>query len=381
VDSEPIVKPGVMVHLSKQRHEALLESEIVHFARALQPHPITVQQILGHRDADTLREFLLVELPIRFARRLLLVEALPGWRRIPNLRVVCSLYRDAFRRLRMIPETDPERFRLTLQHIKRRHTNMLMHVVKGVRAMKKTEEVSDEVISTFLNDFLTARVGSDLLTSQYLAITRPAGPTSVIDPHCDPVAVVRSSASDACRLCKFHYGFTPPVDIVDAGNLRFPFIPQYLNYITFELIKNSLRAVAEKYGSFEASCEYPIRVVVCGDETTVVIRVSDAGGGIPPSALDKVWSYLYTTAKPQDEDHASSSECESDGGQVAPMAGFGCGLPLSRNYASYVGGRLELSSMPLYGTDAYLYLNRLGDAKEGIIEAPLPSRGLLSRVR
>lgn len=323
------------------------------------------------------------ELPIRFARRLHLVDSLPKWRAFPHMRVIHSLYRDAFRRLRMIPKTDAERFRSTLLNIKRRNSNMLMHVVRGVRSMKTSEscaEMTEDRVNEFLDDFLIARIGTDILSSQYLAITRPGGETSVIDGQCDPVGVVRTAASDAVRLCRHHYNKAPPVDVVDVGQVRFPFITQYLNYIIFELVKNSLRAVTERYPSPEELREHPIRVVVCGDEKTVVIRVSDEGGGIPLQKMDKVWSYLYTTAKPQGEEQATS-DCDSDDEtDVAPMAGFGCGLPLSRNYASYVGGRLELNSMPHCGMDAYLYLNRIGDAQEIVdapVDAPLPSRGSL----
>lgn len=47
-----------------------------------------------------------------------------------------------------------------------------------------------------------------------------------------------------------------------------------------------------------------------------------------------------------------------------PLAGFGHGLPISRLYARYFGGDMQLVSMNGLGTDAYLYLKRLGDFKE-----------------
>lgn len=51
----------------------------------------------------------------------------------------------------------------------------------------------------------------------------------------------------------------------------------------------------------------------------------------------------------------------------AVLAGYGYGLPISRLYARYFGGDLQIISMENYGTDAYLHLNRLGNSQE-----PLP---------
>jgi hypothetical protein len=44
------------------------------------------------------------------------------------------------------------------------------------------------------------------------------------------------------------------------------------------------------------------------------------------------------------------------------MAGLGFGLPLSRLYAQYFGGSLDLKVLPGYGTDAYVTLRRLDDS-------------------
>jgi pyruvate dehydrogenase kinase 2/3/4 len=101
---------------------------------------------------------------------------------------------------------------------------------------------------------------------------------------------------------------------------------------------------------------------VGGEEVTIKIR--DEGGGIRRSGLQRIWTYLYTTADSplldMDGDSASA------GGPVV-LAGYGYGLPLSRLYARYFGGDLQVISMDGYGTDAYLHLNRLGNVQE-----PLP---------
>jgi pyruvate dehydrogenase kinase 2/3/4 len=46
---------------------------------------------------------------------------------------------------------------------------------------------------------------------------------------------------------------------------------------------------------------------------------------------------------------------------TSPLAGLGYGLPISRNYARYFGGDLQIMSMEGYGTDSFIYLPRLGD--------------------
>ena len=41
------------------------------------------------------------------------------------------------------------------------------------------------------------------------------------------------------------------------------------------------------------------------------------------------------------------------------LGGFAVGLPLSRLFASYLGGTINLVSIPGYGTHAYIFLPRL----------------------
>jgi pyruvate dehydrogenase kinase 2/3/4 len=63
--------------------------------------------------------------------------------------------------------------------------------------------------------------------------------------------------------------------------------------------------------------------------------------------------------------HCFVLQDDTDGPAV--LAGYGYGLPVSRLYARYFGGDLQIISMEGYGTDAYLHLNRLGNVQE-----PLP---------
>jgi pyruvate dehydrogenase kinase 2/3/4 len=100
----------------------------------------------------------------------------------------------------------------------------------------------------------------------------------------------------------------------------------------------------------------------------VVIKVSDEGGGITRSNMEKIWSYLFTTADPAiQEGMVGSTSTQVDHGIDSPLAGLGYGLPISRSYCRYFGGDLSIMSMEGYGTDAFVYLQRLGNTRE-----PLP---------
>jgi len=151
----------------------------------------------------------------------------------------------------------------------------------------------------------------------------------------------------------------PPVQLICPKNLSFPYVPGHLSHIMFELLKNSLRAVVELYGTSDESKLPPIKVVVVEGKEDITIKISDEGGGIPRSAIPLIWTYMYTTMQSQgiDQDFQSSDF-------KAPMAGFGYGLPLSRLYARYFGGDLRLISMEGYGTDVYIHLNRLSSSRE-----------------
>ena len=173
----------------------------------------------------------------------------------------------------------------------------------------------------------------------------------------------------------------PPVQLICPPNLIFPYVPGHLSHICFELLKNSLRAVVDRFGpDAQGENPYPpIKVIVVEGKEDITIKITDEGGGIPRSAIPLIWTYMYTTMTGQniDQDFQASDF-------QAPMAGFGYGLPLSRlvsavlsgrllrscvlrQYARYFGGDLRLISMEGYGTDVYIHLNRLSSSRE-----PLP---------
>ena len=113
----------------------------------------------------------------------------------------------------------------------------------------------------------------------------------------------------------------------------------------------------------------PVTVIIADQNNNedVTIKVMDEGGGIPRSQMDQIWSYLFTTADQKVQNcflNVKSAQPQHPHQPTAsPIAGLGYGLPMSRAYARYFGGDVDVISMEGYGTDAYVYLRRLPGAK------------------
>ncbi|KAL4439458.1 hypothetical protein ABPG77_008787 [Micractinium sp. CCAP 211/92] len=322
-------------------------------------------------------QFLHNELPVRLSHRVAELENLPyGLSAKPHVLKVRDWYVESFRELRGFPKvrdaSDELQFTRLLQHIYRRHTNVVPVMAMGVAELKRelsksigVEDLPD--IHQFLDNFYMSRIGIRMLIGQHIALHEPPRENHIglIDTKCSPAGVCQDAIDDARSICMREKGSAPEVTVYGDPSFTFPYVPSHLHHMVFELVKNSLRAVHDRFEDADDEPP-PIRLVVAEGEEDVTIKVSDEGGGIPRSGLPKMWTYLYTTAKsPLDEMDRSNATEGSDGPSV--LAGYGYGLPISRLYARYFGGDLSIISMEGYGTDAYLHLNRLGNVQE-----PLP---------
>lgn len=262
-----------------------------------------------------------------------------------------------------------KRFTRTLDTIKRRHDPTVTTVAQGVLEWKqshRTQKIGLDV-QAWLDRFYMSRIGIRFLIGQHVAL-------NTLTPHPDYVGIICTRANvhdivheaieNARYVCEEHYGMFkgPPVQLICPNDLHFAYVPGHLSHICFELLKNSLRAVVERYGHDKEDAIPPIKVIVVEGKEDITIKISDEGGGIARSAIPLIWTYMYTTMEGQhiDQDFQASDF-------HAPMAGFGYGLPLSRLYARYFGGDLRLISMDGFGTDVYIHLNRLSSSRE-----PLP---------
>lgn len=225
--------------------------------------------------------------------------------------------------------------------------------------------------------------------------------------------VVERCARAVSTLARSAYGSDVVIpDIVINGHLEatFPYILSHLEYIIGELLRNSVQAIIEHQRinpSKNGGKPPPIEVTLCEAQQHVIIRISDRGGGISRDALPYLWSFgkgpttnqrlenlgqvplmaatlqelkfdgnfselqnLFPDSKHTRPDlHASPTTHHHDGSLTTlstrpPNLRLGMGLPLSRVYAEYWAGSLELHNLEGYGVDAFLQISKLGNKNE-----------------
>merc|ERR1711879_486952 len=106
---------------------------------------------------------------------------------------------------------------------------------------------------------------------------------------------------------------------------------------------------------------HAIRVTVAADLRHVRIRVRDKGGGLSDEVAN-VWS--YSVARLGAGRLGWNADLPTQTSWEDPFVGLGIkkdlmGLPLVKLYTQYLGGSLDLMTVPGVGVDAWLSFQRL----------------------
>ena len=352
------------------------------------------QRLATQRILIQFASFLRKEIPIRLAHRIQDLDNVPIMRDMNAVQAVKGIYIQSFLELIDHPPiqstSDEESFATNLEQLYTKHSNVLVQMAKGayelrekirageiqvpVREPSPEEEeakslldmssssneassAETKILNTsfermrdshqFLDRFYMSRIGIRVLAGQYLAMRQEPQKDYIgmICQKTSPQEVVRKAADDAIGVCQRKYGQSPRVDITGRLDLVFPYIPTYMHYILLELLKNALRATAEHHRTKPLP---PVKVVIADgmDNEDVVVKIADEGGGIARSQIDKIWSYLYTTAGSSLQEAVFLGK---DHSKISPIAGLGYGLPISRSYCRYFGGDIDLMSMHGHG--------------------------------
>ncbi|XP_041939567.1 pyruvate dehydrogenase (acetyl-transferring) kinase isozyme 2, mitochondrial [Alosa sapidissima] len=350
---------------------ANVPKHIEHFSK-FSPSPISMKQFIDFGSSNACEKtsfvFLRQELPVRLSNIMKEINLLPDrLLTTPSVQIVQSWYIQSLMDILDFLEKSPDdhsvlaEFVTTLVNIRNRHNDVVPTMAQGVIEYKEAfgeDPVTSQNIQYFLDRLYMSRISIRMLINQHTLVfdgeMKPVHASAIgsIDPHCNVTEIVRDAYENAKGLCEQYYLISPDLLLNELNTksrgqpINMVYVPSHLYHMLFELFKNAMRATIENHSN---STLPPVEVMVAIGGEDLSIKVSDRGGGVPFRKMEKLFSYMYSTAPaPQIGQH-----------DRPPLAGFGYGLPISRLYAQYFQGDLQLYSMEGHGTDAIIHLKAL----------------------
>lgn len=351
-------------------------SAAVKAAQSMTSKAVTLRHMLAfsadrpefrRRSADFLR----AECAGRFARRLRDLERLPfGLASQEQIGTLCGRFRDAHDRFVALPEVGDsdthaaavgDAVRVTLAELWDSS-----HVLGGAlaalgRESDELEMLEQVLLQEALDKFHTKLFSLRLLMAHHTALG-DGSPLGVFDGACVPSALASEAGVVSARVLAQHVEAVPEVEVEAVGGAdaaTFRHVPDILRFVLVELLKNAMLATARAH----PTAPPPVQVAVAVNEATrrVGIRISDRGGGL--SRIESVLAWNYLWSRPGDMlpgltegVDAGVVDCFFTPVYSAPVCGVGFGLPLSRVFAKYFAGDIQLHSMEGHGTDVLLSL-------------------------
>ena len=126
------------------------------------------------------------------------------------------------------------------------------------------------------------------------------------------------------------------------------YIPSHLEYIIFEILKNSVKAIIDNdFNNTE------VNIYIDKGTDDILLKISDKGIGFNRNLNDYIFSYLYTSTKSNNDNMFRDNN-------IPILSGFAHGLGLSKLYAKYLGGDIKIVSSHGIGTDTYIHIKTIG---------------------
>ena len=344
---------------------------------------------------------------------------------------VYELYYEAFDKFRKVPEIrnlkDNDAFCEIISSMLKAHLSVIPTLAMGILEVSADDMLPAQDLDGFMNAILRSRISRRVIAEQHLSLTRtfhtPSFSTGVKVPdtefigkvflRCNAAEVIQRCGQAVLELARSAYGggvALPEIKLAGHLDTSFPFILSHIEYIVGELLRNSVQAVIERQirDGTTGTRPAPIEVTICESSKHVVIRVSDQGGGIPRDVLPYMWSFckgphsqrilanlthvprMAATLQevrvdeqqqqpppppppPPGKARAGPTPMAGDVGSLSsltsrpPNLRLGMGFPLSRIYAEYWAGSLELQSLWGYGVDVFFQISKLGNKNEQLL--------------
>uniref|UniRef100_A0A665W275 Protein-serine/threonine kinase n=1 Tax=Echeneis naucrates TaxID=173247 RepID=A0A665W275_ECHNA len=315
--------------------EGHVPKHIDHFSK-FSPSPLSMKQFIDFGSINACEKtsfvFLRQELPVRLSNIMKEINLLPDrLLTTPSVQMVQSWYIQSLMEILEFLDKNPDDHKVltefvdALVTIRNRHNDVVPTMAQGIIEYKEAfphDPVTNQNIQYFLDRFYMSRISIRMLINQHSLIfdgtTNPVHPNTIgsIDPHCQVGEVVQDAFHSAKMLCDQYYLCSPDLILQEMNTeknnhpISIVYVPSHLYHMMFELLKNAMRATIETHESSNNLPPIKVMVSLGGEDMSI-------------------------------------------------KAGFGYGLPISRLYAKYFQGDLQLYSMEGYGTDAVIYLKAL----------------------
>jgi signal transduction histidine kinase len=186
--------------------------------------------------------------------------------------------------------------------------------------------------------------------------------------------IVEDTVAHVKSLSIHHFSAHPRIEIdkseVESNAPSALVVESQIHYIIMELLKNSVKAIVDRYGALDLDQDStpPVMVKLSAKQSSGFygVQIVDQGFGIPMHLRNgessrqnsgfRLFEFFSSTVK---EDPNPTYTYSRQFGP--PFSGFGSGLAVSRNYAELVhGGAIEVSSLPKANTTSTLWFDRFG---------------------
>jgi len=311
------------------------------------------------------------ELPIRLANRVTDLNNLPfGLAKNHSINRVREWYLlsclELFETKEPKTNEDIINFKLTIENIYNRHSSTLLTISKGLYELKRDKIISDieePTMQQFLNRFYSNRTEIRILLEHYICLfdnKKKENNLGIVNLKCFPHLILNDVIKNIQYICDKEYLNIELDNIIKVNidkNLYFPTIDNYLYYILFELIKNSVKAVIDRRDNIKNNYLPNIDINIKDCKHYILVRIEDNGIGIKDENKNRIWYFSYSSSKIDEKNILEFDDYSLS----SPLSGYGYGLPITNIYIDFFNStknNLVLLSEYRKGTTIYLYIKK-----------------------
>eukprot|EP01064_Diplonema_japonicum_P013479 TRINITY_DN21032_c0_g1_i2.p1 TRINITY_DN21032_c0_g1~~TRINITY_DN21032_c0_g1_i2.p1 ORF type:complete len:336 (+),score=70.04 TRINITY_DN21032_c0_g1_i2:361-1368(+) len=298
-----------------------------------------------------------------------------------------------------------------VKHVTKLHRNVFKRLHAGIAEAKllpKTIGVDENDLDQFMNNFVQARLGRRVLVAHQIALAENlntkgrAGHFGVFDLHCKPREVIEDAAKVVSKVCMERFRKAPEVVVTGDVDAEVSYIPDHLEYILIELLKNAMRHTV-KWNMILGEAQLPPIKVKIHSGNNVVLKITDEGGGFQGDSVLHAWEWggkdkshessldipmeltqvrrkrgqnipeLVAAKKKEIAELLDDRASDVDGGlknwihrehksDMGALTTAHHGLPIARTYSRYLGGDISISTVDGIGSSVYVTIASLHDS-------------------